>query len=377
MRIVAIDTESCDGCSYDGSLCSIGYCVFDENFNIIEQKDILINPLPETFKLSAYGKAPAINLGYSEATFRAAPRFSGVYDEAKRLFDGDTLVVGFSFNNDISYLNDACDKFGLERFDFKYIDAQKIYALMQGNKKQVALSTIADEYGITFTEHRSDEDAKATGLILKRFLEIERSDVNGLLQKYEIILGENGSEPKYADSGIYVRQKYDKTLKPVKKILIDEYRSGLVLSGGKKRCKYSGKTICFAEDIEYADADEFRSLLSHLYSLGIKTVRDVGECNVFVKKEDAFGERYQKAVIRKDAGEGIVIIAFDELIAIIGDYETLTFDDDETVLKEYYERTALRKKQKALLKKQYGEAKARVLSEKRLTFKVKDVLKRE
>ena len=350
MKIVSIDTESCNGCSYDGSLCSVGYCVFDENFNITEQKDVLVNPLPKEFRLSSYGKAPEIKLGYDEKTFRSAPRFSGVYEEVKKLFDGEVLVLGFSFNNDISYLNDACDKFNLERFKFSYLDVQKIYALQKGDKRQVGLASMASEYGITFAEHRSDEDARATGLIMKGILESENLDLKGIVEKYEIIYGKNGAEPKYMDSQVYIRQKYDKTLKPVKKILIDEYRASLVVPEKREPCVYSGKTLCFAEYIEYADADEFRSLLKRLNDCGVKTVRDVGECNVFVKSADGYGERYTKAVIRRDAGEGIKIITYDEFIDRTGGYEKLIFNDDEKILKDYYARVELRKKEKALFK---------------------------
>ena len=44
MEYLVIDTESCTGRSDDGSLCSLGYAICDENLNVIRQEDLLFNP---------------------------------------------------------------------------------------------------------------------------------------------------------------------------------------------------------------------------------------------------------------------------------------------------------------------------------------------
>ena len=47
MEYLVIDTESCTGRDNDGSLCSLGYAICDENLNVLEQRDLLFNPLPK------------------------------------------------------------------------------------------------------------------------------------------------------------------------------------------------------------------------------------------------------------------------------------------------------------------------------------------
>lgn len=350
MNLLSIDTESCDGSAIDGSLCSVGYTLFDEKFNILSQKDILVNPLPQVFKLSSYGKAPRINLAYEERVFRASPRFKEVYGEIKKLFE-NVLVLGFSFTNDIAYLNDACDKFGLPRIDFKYIDVQTIYSIYKGEKRQVGLSRIAEEFGIEFTEHRSDEDARATGLILKKITEQLGVNTDELIIKYELILGENGLEPRYMSYGAKEREKFDKSVKSVKKILIEEFKSGLAAVEKKIPFKLSGKSFCFAEDIEYGDVDLFRSLIFALHERGVRVVKAVSECNVFVRIKDGYGDRYFNAKARISAGEKIRIINFDYLKSLLGEYALLDFSDDNKVLSSHYERAEIYKREKAKLKK--------------------------
>ena len=131
MEYLVIDTESCTGRSDDGSLCSIGYAVCDENFNVIEKEDILINPLPKRFLVGdkKNAKRTGVTFAYTVEEFRKAPRFCDLYDRIKSIFSGRT-VLGFSMANDVKYLNDACDSFSLPRIEYNFYDVQFIYQLL-------------------------------------------------------------------------------------------------------------------------------------------------------------------------------------------------------------------------------------------------------
>ena len=39
MRLISFDVESCNGNPKEASLCSFGYCISDENYNILEKKE--------------------------------------------------------------------------------------------------------------------------------------------------------------------------------------------------------------------------------------------------------------------------------------------------------------------------------------------------
>ena len=79
MKYLFYDIESCSGNYQDGSLCSFGYCLTDENFNVLKKEDILVNPAPKTFAL-LYGKKPRIHLAYEESEFRKAGKFPAHYE---------------------------------------------------------------------------------------------------------------------------------------------------------------------------------------------------------------------------------------------------------------------------------------------------------
>ena len=97
MQYLIIDTESCTGKSDDGSLCSLGYAIADENFNIVERNDLLINPLPKRFAVGDKKnlKRTGVMFAYGVEEFRRAPTFKDRYYDVKRLFNG-RLVLGFA-----------------------------------------------------------------------------------------------------------------------------------------------------------------------------------------------------------------------------------------------------------------------------------------
>lgn len=151
LKLLVFDTESCTGSRFDGSLCEFGYCVCDENFNLIKQENILINPAPPKFKLGRYGEEPAIKLAYTEEEYRRHPSFPAVYDSIGALFSEDTVAVGFSMLNDIYYLNNACEACGREKIRFNFLDVTLLYMILHKENKQPGLAAMAAEFGVDFT----------------------------------------------------------------------------------------------------------------------------------------------------------------------------------------------------------------------------------
>ena len=61
MNYLFFDIECCDG----NHICSFGYVITNESFEILEKEDIIINP-QWRFKLGRAGFDPRIHLAYSE-----------------------------------------------------------------------------------------------------------------------------------------------------------------------------------------------------------------------------------------------------------------------------------------------------------------------
>ena len=70
MKYLFFDIECADGGK--ATICSFGYVIADLNFNIIEQRDILINPEAE-FCLEGRKGRPDVKLAYPKEDFLNAP----------------------------------------------------------------------------------------------------------------------------------------------------------------------------------------------------------------------------------------------------------------------------------------------------------------
>ena len=80
MRYLFFDIECSDGLH----ICSFGYIVINDNFEILEKEDIVINPQWK-FKLGRDGFDPRIHLAYDTQTFAKQKPFPYHYEKIKKL----------------------------------------------------------------------------------------------------------------------------------------------------------------------------------------------------------------------------------------------------------------------------------------------------
>ena len=160
-------------------MCSFGYVITDEYFNILEKADILINP-EAIFHTGAWSKKnrekdPGIELAYPKERFKANPTFPGRYERIQRLLQhDDRKIIGFSHHNDALFLTVACKRYELPVIDYKFYDAQEIFGESRNIVNQVALNAIAEALEVDLSklvQHRSDDDAEASMLVTKALCE--------------------------------------------------------------------------------------------------------------------------------------------------------------------------------------------------------------
>ena len=171
MKYLFFDIECADGGR--STICSFGYVIADMSFNVLEQRDILINPEGE-FAIDDRTGERVIELAYPEEEFLKAPTFDKVYDEIKAILEAkDCYVVGHSVENDIKFLNMSCKRYGMPPLEFEYFDTQRTYKDLRARKQSISLQNALIELGIDsqVVYHRSDEDARATMLVLRALLE--------------------------------------------------------------------------------------------------------------------------------------------------------------------------------------------------------------
>ena len=366
MRILAYDVESCTGNTRDGSLCSFGYVLTDENFNVIKKEDILINPLPKKFRLGRKGEEPHIKLSYTEDEFRASPRFDLAYEKIASLFTKDTLVIGFAISNDLAYLNDACKHYGKKIINFNYFDIQQIMSFIHTDMKNASLISYAKQYGLEFIEHRSDEDAYATLLLYKFACEKLKITSKELINYYGIMLGVNTFD--MSKKPVYTAEIYQwhglKRSKSMTNILLFEFLEDLRKSQKIKGGILRGKRICFNTDLEILDVDYSRKLINEIYLKSGKYTSDLTSANLFVYGDDKEDKRYKKALqFKKSVNKKLEFISQNDFIALLGSITEVAFDDVKFLIRHEENRRKMKlkneeEKRKAKLQKPINIEKA-------------------
>ena len=331
MEYLVIDTESCTGRGDDGSLCSLGFAICDEELNILKQEDILFNPMPKRFLIGDKKnlKRTGISFAYTVEEFRNSPRFFEVYAKVKELFKG-RIVLGFSMSNDIKYLNDACDKYEMPRIEYKFYDIQFIYQLLHPDETSVGLKTLNEKYGIEYIAHRSDEDAAGSVLLLKTFLKAEGLTFSEVIKKYKIHKGKNTSKGYHIGySDAVIDQLYG--LKRSKRI------QGIILSDFIKNLPYVNtpkERICFSHKIEKMDVNFVRTLIDLCYEQNCCYDHDTDIITLFVT-DDKEDKRISHLTPKQK--KNLKIVSLKEFCEYVGYTEDFEYHD-KAFLTSYYQQ---------------------------------------
>lgn len=333
MEYIVIDTESCTGSTTDGSLCSIGYVIANENLQALYYRDILINPLPKKFAVGDKKnlKRTGVMFAYSEEEFRKAPTFKFFYNEIVNLLT-DRIVLGFSMANDVKYINDVCDKFNLPRITYRYMDIQFLYQLLYPNENSIGLKTLAKRYGIEYTEHRSDEDAIVSLKILNSFLAEKSYTYNNLIAEYDVKYGINCAKGYHTPYSValFRQEKGLKLSRKLQNYIFTEYLSALPK-------KLSGEIYCFSYGIEKLNPDLLRSFIDKIYLEKNSFTRDADLCTVYVRLNENELNDSKLLIVQQTSKRIKRIITLKELQQELNIIKCKKYDDTK-LLTSLYEK---------------------------------------
>lgn len=338
MKILSMDVESCTGKFTNASICSFGYCISDENFNIIEQKDIIINPIPKKFFNGRAQKA-GIQLAYPEEVFRNSFRFDHYYNEIASLFE-DALVVGFAIDNDVKYVNNACDYFHKNRIKYKFLDVQILHRVVNDLPNCIGLAAAGQQLHENFIPHRSDEDARMTLLLLKNICETLGLGVEEVAEKYCVTFGENGEndfKPCVAKSDELKKMSKNRTKN--KNILIHNFIKKITNSKRVYGGKFARKNICFSKEILNGDVDVVRKLIKRIYALGGKFVTNIESAHIFVAVDSKkFIDETPLAERTNDKGTEVFVYKYEDFLNCVAPLDDIDFSSDEQIIRRHYKR---------------------------------------
>lgn len=271
MNYLYFDIECCDG----KHICSFGYVITDENFNILEKKDIVINP-QWRFKLGRDGFDPRINLAYTESTFQKQKTFKYYYEDIKDLLTrSNQILLGHSITADIQYLKIACERYGCDNIDLEIYDTQDFYYQLNKKYKTRSLDNIVNDLGIDISnlqEHKSCDDAEISMLVAKEIcdkLSITLSDLLELCDKSK----RNGDKRELGEKAL--KRKFSRDLKNI----AEKYPN-----------RFSRKAICISDTIKETDYELRIALIKEIFKNGYNYICKASECDYFVHNNE-YGER--------------------------------------------------------------------------------------
>lgn len=320
MKILAYDIESVSGNHNDGSMCTFGYCLADENFNIIEQKDIVMRPNTRRYETK-------IKLHYEKAYIKAQPKFPEFYNEIKSLMASADYIIGFSVLNDVEFLNSACSVYGLDKINYEFIDVQLLFKTAYKRPTMSGLEKIAEELGVEYVAHRSDEDARVTLLVLKHLCDVNGVSLQDLLRKYCITPGYNNEKETIpCTDGTYSKRE--------KNYLILDFIEKNYVHNKRYKGGLTYKTFAFSDDIRYKDVDLFRKIIKKIYTLNGR-ISSIESSNVFVYQQK-INDKEQGAInVRNSGRERIKPMEFEAFLNMLGDLPEIDFSTDVNLIKEH------------------------------------------
>lgn len=313
MNLVFFDIECASVNKSSAKICAFGYVLCDESFNVLEKRDILINPKGKFHLTDRHGEK-GIVLPYEYTDFKKYPAFPEVYGEIKALLEGENYVFGHAALNDVKFLNLETQRYRLAPFNFRFGDSQLMYMAYIGDfTKQVGLLSIAENLGVEFTAHRAVDDAYASMCIVRALCDANRCTVRELNKVLKLKSGKtenlNVSEPYSEGKREYLkkmeseRQLHTKLQDQFAKYLLKKKRTGGVLWG---------KTFTFSREIE-ENLPVSKELLDKIYSHGGTYSKHVSKSDYYIVGECDESGRTQFA--KKQCGVCVMDVGtFEELI---------------------------------------------------------------
>lgn len=306
MKLVFFDIECASVFKYTAKICAFGYVVCDEQFNILEKRDILINPKGK-FHLTDNRGDRGLVLPYEYSEFKNYPKFPQVFAQIKELLeDKDNLVFGHATHNDVKYLDLETNRFHLPPFDFSFNDSQLMYmTAMNDFSRQFGLEYITKDLNVEFTPHRAADDAYATMRVVQALCkkyDCSCTELDGILNiKRGRIKNHRITKPVSQAFTAYLEQK--ERSKRERAVRRNKFYVFLSRRKAVKTGKLRGKIFNFSRLLE-DEIELSMPFVERIFALGGRYTQKYEDCNTYVCREDDDTVRTRNA---KQSGKAEII----------------------------------------------------------------------
>ena len=317
MEYISFDIECCDG----KHICEFGYVRVDEEFRVAEKECLLINP-EHRITLSNRRSVGDMKLAFPDKEYYAAPTFARRYEHIRRLLtDPNVTILGFSLQNDVGFLRTACDEYGLPHIPFKYVDFQKLYRAYTKAKQDASVGAFAQELGIEDIRfHKSDDDAFAVVLGLKKIAEIEGLTLPQTLEELDRRKKEFAREVAREKAQNRLKKILDGN-KKTQNAYLKNYAQKLKRNKAAQKEIFAGKWVCIGSSYQKEQFASFVGLLGKLAENGANYTPRTSGCQIFITFDTADDARYNSAQICAKNGKKILFLTMEEALNSLGTTE--------------------------------------------------------
>jgi DNA polymerase III alpha subunit (gram-positive type) len=295
MRLLSFDIECAKVYKNYSPICNFGYVIYDEHFNLIEKKDLVINP-NSSFKLEGRKGREDIHLFYSKKEYQKAKSFKFFYNKIKNILENDNqVIVNHAVMNDIIYLNNECKRYHLPIIDFKAYDTMILYQELMNYKGSISLENISKSLieSFDFISHKADEDANAAMLCFIRSCEL-------LDLKPKQILEIANLDAIYSTE---INNRYNEDDNNLDDII-------------QMSSMYENKKVAISISIE-KDHSQYENILYAINQLGGELTTIVSESDIFIFNDQSHCKRCDSYIYNCEKGKNITGYNYEEFMLIV------------------------------------------------------------
>lgn len=330
MRYLFFDIECCNG----RDICEFGYVITDEKFNIIEKKDIPMNP-ENRFNLTGRPYSRDIQLFYTDEFYYSRPKFPTYYKEIKNLIEfKDQIIVGHAISNDAKFLRTACERFELPYINFDFNDSQKMFQEYFNSSKRISLENAGEQLEVEKPQysHKSDDDSLLTMRFVKKMCESLEVTLPELVELCPTCSGKtyNGNisfinvEDRIS-KWVALAKSGDNNSIVKKNVKLFHFFLENVKRKNQIECpKLAGKKICISINYELYHFREMLALIQMIVDRGCKYNLKASQNDIFVSYDLYDNEHNLVPCSRRkyideaiSQGKAIQIISFRELLNVL------------------------------------------------------------
>lgn len=350
MKYLIFDIE----CAGQNKPYSFGYCLCDEELNVIQTEDIVMNPNVKTWDWYVVKHM----LAYPKKYVESQPTFPTFYNRIKELLTNkDHIVCGFSVKDDIGYICGDCKRYGLEPIEFNFVDIQRLHTKLRREIGKGLSPAYLEWIGKEpINMHRSDIDAKYTLEIAdaickkegKSLIDVinDYKECTGTIEgwKYSFVNEKNKTEygePRGKDGKFRkVKEGEENHMPKGSKNALLFLRMIESAERNKEREQIlKGKSISLSLNYEINNFKEMMFLVQRIHALGGTYVKKATTADIFVKEKECENienqrcSKYEYVKEEIENGKKIEVMEFNEFLSLIG----LTQEDVENVPETDYE----------------------------------------